>query len=59
MESIEKVRKILERFYQGETTLEEERWLQDYFSSATVPEELMADKELFMAFEQKEDSSKA
>ncbi len=56
MESIEKVRKILERFYQGETSLEEEKWLQDYFSSTTVPEELLADQELFMAFEQKEDS---
>ena len=56
MESIEKVRKILERFYQGETTLEEERWLLDYLSSTSVPEELLADQELFMAFGQKEDS---
>lgn len=56
MESIEKVRKILERFYQGETTLEEERWLQDYLSSTSVPEELLADQELFMAIGQKEDS---
>ena len=50
MESIEKVRKMLERFYQGETTLEEERWLENYLSSTTVPEELLADKELFKAF---------
>jgi len=47
MESIEKVRKMLERFYLGETSLEEEKWLQDYFSSSTVPEELFPDKELF------------
>ena len=33
MESIEKIRKMLERFYQGETTLEEERLLQEYLSS--------------------------
>ena len=50
MESIEKVRKILERFYQGETSLEEEKWLQDYFSSTAVPEELLPDKELFQTF---------
>ncbi|MFO7668921.1 MAG: hypothetical protein R6W31_04615 [Bacteroidales bacterium] len=51
MESIEKVRKLLERFYQGETSLEEERWLQNYLSSKNVPVELLADKELFKAFE--------
>jgi len=56
MESIKKVRKVLERFYQGETTLEEERWLQDYLSSTTVPEELLADQELFKAFEGRGDS---
>jgi hypothetical protein len=50
MESLEKVRKILERFYLGETTLEEEKWLQDYFSSTTVPEELLPDRELFQTF---------
>lgn len=51
MESIEKVRLMLERFYRGDTTLEEERWLQDYLSSTSVPEELLADQELFKAFE--------
>lgn len=56
MESIEKVVKLLERFYRGETTLEEERWLQDYLSSTTVPEELQADQELFKTFEGNEES---
>ncbi|MCP4313242.1 MAG: hypothetical protein GY790_18440 [Bacteroidetes bacterium] len=51
MESIRNVRKMLERFYQGESTLEEEMWLQDYLSSTTVPEEFLADQELFKAFE--------
>jgi hypothetical protein len=50
MESIERIRKMLERFYQGETNLEEEKWLEDYFSSMTVPEELLPDKELFQTF---------
>jgi hypothetical protein len=50
MESLVKVRKMLERFYQGDSTLEEEKWLQDYFSSTTVPGELLPDRELFEAF---------
>jgi len=49
MESLEKIRKILDRFYQGETTLEEERMLEEYFSSTTVPEELIPDKDLFQS----------
>ncbi|MCK4748817.1 MAG: hypothetical protein KAT15_17305 [Bacteroidales bacterium] len=50
MESIEEIRKILERFYRGETSLEEENMLQEYFSSTTVPEEFIPDKELFRNF---------
>ena len=38
---------MLERFYTGETTLEEEQILQDYFSSPSIPEELMPDRDLF------------
>jgi hypothetical protein len=56
MESIEKVRKMLERFYQGESTLEEEKWLEDYFSSTTVPEELLPDQELFRTFRKVDNS---
>ena len=47
MESIADIRKMLDRFYLGETTLEEEKKLYDYFSSCTVPEEFIPDKELF------------
>ena len=50
MESIEEIRKMLERFYQGNTTLEEEKMLQEYFSSNTVHEEFIPDKELFQSF---------
>jgi hypothetical protein len=56
MESIEKVRKMLERFYLGETTLEEEKWLQGYFSSNSVPEELLTDRELFSTFSAADES---
>jgi len=51
MESLEEIRKMLERFYRGETTLEEERLLREYFSSARVPEELLADRDLFRSLE--------
>jgi hypothetical protein len=48
MESIEEIRKRLERFYLGETTLEEEKQLHEYFTSQSVPEEFIPDKELFL-----------
>lgn len=47
MESIEEIRKLLDRFYMGETTLEEEQILQDYFSSTSIPEALLPDRDLF------------
>ncbi|MCK4747644.1 MAG: hypothetical protein KAT15_11430 [Bacteroidales bacterium] len=56
MESIAEIRKLLDRFYLGETTLEEEKWLQDYFSSTTVPEELLPDRELVQTFGSSNDS---
>ena len=37
MESIKDIRKLLDRFYQGETSMEEEQLLQDYFSSPGIP----------------------
>lgn len=51
MESIAKIRKLLDRFYMGETTLEEEKILQEYFSSASIPEELLPDRDLFRSLE--------
>jgi hypothetical protein len=49
MENIAEIRKMLDRFYAGETTLEEENRLQDYFSAARIPEELIPDKDLFQS----------
>ena len=56
MESIAEIRKLLDRFYLGETTLEEEKILQEYFSSASIPEELMPDRDLFGSLENASDS---
>lgn len=50
MESIDEIRRILERFYRGETTLDEEKMLHGYFSSTAVPEEFIPDRDLFRSF---------
>ena len=47
MESIEEIRKLLDRFYLGETSLEEEQTLQEYFSSTSIPEAMFPDRDLF------------
>ncbi|MDF1574191.1 MAG: hypothetical protein P1P86_03250 [Bacteroidales bacterium] len=51
MESIEEIRKLIDRFYQGETTMKEEEILQEYFSSGSVPDELIPDRDLFRSLE--------
>ena len=45
----EQIQKLLEKFYNGGTTLEEEKKLCDYFLSGKVPEPLAADREYFLA----------
>ena len=49
MEGVSHIKSLLERFYNGETTLEEEKQLEDFFRKNTVPEELLADKDLFLS----------
>lgn len=44
-----KARTILEKYYKGETTLAEESFLMDYFLRPIVPDDLLADKELFVS----------
>jgi len=56
MESITEIRKLLDRFYLGETSLEEEKILQEYFSSASIAEELMPDRDLFRSLGNATDS---
>ena len=51
MENIKEIRLILEGFYAGETTLEEERKLRGFFASADVPEEMIPDRLLFREME--------
>lgn len=56
MESITDIRKLLDRFYLGETSLKEEMILQEYFSSASIPEELIPDRDLFRSLGNASDS---
>ncbi len=44
------IRPLLDRYYEAQTTPQEEETLKRYFLTADVPASLMADKQLFMAF---------
>lgn len=47
--TLERVEELLERFYEGATTREEEALLSRYFEEEEVPESLAADKAVFAA----------
>ena len=51
MKDIVEIRTLIERFFEGETTLEEEQWLYDYFKqSQSLPEDLEVYRETFLDF---------
>ncbi len=50
--TIEQIKSLLSRFYEGQTTPEEERLLAAYFRREDVPEELQEDKQLFLMLAQ-------
>ena len=50
--TIEQIQSLLSRFYEGQTTPEEERLLADFFHREDVPEELQDDKQLFLMLAQ-------
>ncbi len=45
---LKKIRALLEKFYNGDTTLEEEGLLRDYFMNEPVDQEFIADKDIFL-----------
>jgi hypothetical protein len=47
---IEKIYKLLDRFYKGETSLDEEKLLSEFFRQEVVPTSLEEDKRLFLSF---------
>ena len=50
--TIEQIKSLLARFYEGQTTPDEERLLAAYFRREDVPEELQEDKQLFLMLAQ-------
>ena len=50
--NIEQIKSLLARFYEGQTTPEEERLLADFFRREDVPEDLQQDKQLFLMLAQ-------
>ena len=47
---IEEIYKLLDRFYKGETSLDEEKLLSEFFRQEVVPTSLEEDKQLFLSF---------
>lgn len=45
------IQKLIDRFLDAETTLEEEKSLMDYFSQADIAEELMPYREMFLDYQ--------
>ena len=50
--NIEQIKSLLSRFYEGQTTPEEERQLVTFFRREDVPEDLQQDKQLFLLLAQ-------
>lgn len=45
-----RIAELLDKYYRGETTLEEERQLKGFFQQEEVPEELQAAKDVFLLY---------
>jgi hypothetical protein len=48
---LKEIEKLLDKFYEGETSLEEENLLRNFFRNMDVPDEMSADKEFFAQME--------
>lgn len=51
----EEIRRLLERYYAGESSLDDEVSLKEFFSREYVPEDLMEEKEIFRYYLQSSD----
>lgn len=45
------IKKLLEKYYEGNTSVQEEKLLTDFFNSEEVDEEFLADKDMFMFYQ--------
>lgn len=52
MKDLTEIKKLIDRFFEGDTTLEEEQWLYGYFrQTKELPEELEAYRNVFLDFD--------
>ena len=52
MKDLAEIKKLIDRFFEGDTTLEEEQWLYGYFrQTKELPEELEAYRNVFLDFD--------
>ena len=51
------IKLLLEKFYDGKTSVEEELVIQEYFKKGDIPGELYAEKELFESFQKIDDDN--
>lgn len=49
MKNITEIKKLVEAFYQGNTSQDDEDFLKSYFQSTEIPNELLQDKMLYLA----------
>ncbi|WP_461186509.1 hypothetical protein, partial [Trueperella pyogenes] len=52
MEKTHDIQVLIERFLEGETSLQEERRLYSYFQNENIAPELQEYKEMFLSFDQ-------
>jgi hypothetical protein len=57
METKEAIQELLEKYFQGETSIEEEKQLRNYFLQPNADESLMRFKPIFIFFELERESS--
>jgi len=50
MDKLTRIKSLLDKFYKGDTSIAEEKELEEYFIHQEVPDELAAEKELFSSF---------
>ena len=52
MKNLDEILTLIERFFEGDTSLEEERWLYDYFKQTKdLPQDLESYREMFLDFD--------
>jgi hypothetical protein len=51
---LQEIKKLLDKYYNGETTLDEENHLREFFKNSTVPHDLHAEREFFIQLDQEQ-----